>query len=79
MNIISILLKIGFYLSMVLMLLGIVVKNSLNFSNLGILVLVFTPIFLIFLLSIFYFYKKDYKKVFIAILLIIVLLVNIAL
>jgi uncharacterized membrane protein len=79
MNIISVLLKIGFYLSMIFMFFGIVVKNSIGLSNIGIVILVFTPILLIFSLSVFYFLKKDYKKVLIALFLMAVLLVNITL
>ncbi len=80
MKIISYLLKIGFYISMAFIMAGLLIKHNiggLDLSTAGISVLLFTPIFLIFSLSIFYLYKKDYKKFLLAVLLIIVLIVNI--
>ncbi len=77
----SYLLKFGFYLSMLLLSIGLFDKRlrviGFDFSYFGILFLLILPLVFIFALGLFFLYKKDFKKSAIAFVLLMVLVGNI--
>ncbi len=76
----SYILKAGFYMSMFFLMAGIFNKkigdNLVNFGYVGMLLLMSTPLLLVFLITIFYLYKKDYKKGVFALILFVILIIN---
>jgi len=81
MKILSDLLKLSFYFGMAFLFAGFLHQYlnlyCCNFSQIGILLLLCIPLAFIFFLGIFFAYKKELKKSFVAFVLLAVLLGNI--
>lgn len=81
MKVLSDLLKLSFYSAMALLFVGFLHRYlnlyCCNFSRIGILLLLCIPLALVFFLGVFFAYKKEFKKSFVALILLAVLIGNI--
>ncbi len=76
MKFVALVLKIGFYIGLLLLLAGFVFKGYGYLSAYGIYALLFTPYVFVLALSIFYLFNKDYKIFLFSIILLGVLIIS---